>query len=114
MKNIEEIQEQLTPIDVWVTPNVAIYRQLTMWDATRKEFHFVPSTVVGYVIVVAHNSLQNCFIKRGFCLYRPAGLALSWYCDKPVSFRTLSVSDAALWRFKRGERWQDVVSSARY
>lgn len=111
---MEKFREDLTPVDVWVTPNVAIYRQLTMWDAKTKEFHFVVATSVGAVIVTAHNSLMNCAVMRGFVLNRPAGLSLSWYCDKTINFRVLSISAAAKWQSLREEPWKALVSSNRY
>jgi hypothetical protein len=108
MLDKDKIKEQLTPIDVWVTPNIATYRQQTLWTETTKEFHFVPCTVMGYVILTAYRSLMGCKVFRAFCLYRPAGAKLVWYCDKPLNFRVLSVADARLWEEDSKDEWVDV------
>ena len=109
MKDIEKMKDQLTPIDVWVTPNILMQRQLTLWESKTKEWHFVPATAKGYVIETAHNSIQGCPTSRGFRLYRPAGLSLSWYCDKHISFRVLSIKAADAWFAKDNTGWTDLL-----
>jgi hypothetical protein len=108
MLDRNKIQEQLTPMDVWVTPNIAIYRQGTLWTKTTKEFHFVPCTETGYVILTAYQAMVGCDVKRAFCLHRPAGAMLSWYIDKPINFRMISAHDALLWEQESKDEWVDV------
>jgi hypothetical protein len=108
MLDTDKIKEQLTPIDVWVTPNIATYRQETLWTEPTKEYHFVPCTSTGYVILTAHQSIIGCAVTRAFCLHRPAGVKLVWHSDKVLNFRVLSVNNAVLWEQESKDEWVDI------
>ncbi len=110
MTREEEYDDDLRPIDVWLTPNVAMYRQLTMWDAKKKEFYFVPATTVGYVVVTAHQAILGCPPTKAFSLYKPAGMSLSWYFDKTINIRVMSIEEAKSWKRQDRSVWEDVLA----
>lgn len=91
---------KLAPIDVYVTPNVAVWRQLGMWQDREKRYTFVPTQSIGYVIVAESDRTIECEILKGYTLMRPAGLELAWDTDKPVTFRTLSMAEATEWELR--------------
>ena len=98
---------ELAPIDVYVTANVGIWRQLGMWQDRQKRYTFVPTRPKGFVIITDHNKAIECESLKGFTLIRPAGLELAWDIDKLVVFHTLSMIDAIEWESRaRKESWE--------
>lgn len=110
MKEQAEVRaKDLVPIDVWVTTNVAIYRQLGMWHDRKKTYTFVPTGLEGFVIVTEHDSVMNCKPLQGYMLFRPCGLELQWLTDKVVMFRELTMSAALSWaRHTPSASWKDI------
>jgi len=98
---------ELRPITVWVTPNVAIFRQLSMWQDLDKRYTFVPTAGKGFVIITDLSASTECNPLKGYTLIRPAGLELSWDADKVVTFQEISVIDALEWSFNtRNTPWK--------
>lgn len=92
--------KELAPIDVYVTANVAIWRQLGMWQGYEKRYTFVPTRPKGIIIITAHDKAIECKSLKGFTLIRPAGLELAWDTDKLVVFHTLSMIEAIEWELR--------------
>lgn len=99
---------KLTPITVWVTPNVAIYRQLCLWHDANKAYQFVPANWIGYVIITESETKIECKPLLGYILYRPAALSLSWLTDKTVAFRGISMTSAGEWHGKYPKEWKRI------
>lgn len=100
---------KLLPIDVWVTPNVLIHRQLSFWHDEKKNYIFVPSGVRGFVIITAFEETSGCEPLQAFIVHRPAALELSWLCDKTVVFREISMFDARLWELATRKQWKYIL-----
>lgn len=86
--------EKLAPIDVYVTANVAVYRQFSLWQGLKRQYTFIPTRPIGYVIITEHGETTDYKPLKGYTLIRPAGLELSWDTDKLITFRTLLMADA--------------------
>lgn len=99
---------KLTPITVWVTSNVAIYRQLGFWHDTKKVYEFVPVNRLGYVIITETEKEIECKPLLGYSLYRPATLNLSWLADKTVNFREISMATAGELYGEHPKGWQRI------
>lgn len=98
----------LVPIDVWVTTNIAVYRQSTMWATIDKVYQFVPARPKGYVILTKANEKMHCRQLQGYTLYRPSSLTISWLADKVLNFRELTFMEGLLWDIKHQGRWKIV------
>jgi len=89
---------KLAPIDVYITSNITVWRQLGMWQDRKKRYTFVPTRPIGYIFITKHDEAIYCKPLKGYTLIRPAGLELVWDTDKLVTFHTLSMTDAMEWR----------------
>lgn len=98
----------LMPIDVWVTTNIATYRQSAMWATIDKVYQFVPAKPKGYVILTEANACMHCRPLQGYTLYRPSSLTISWLSDKVLNFRELSFMDGMRWRTMLQGKWKNV------
>lgn len=99
---------QLMPIDVWVTTNVAVFRQSTFWTTIDKVYQFVPAKPKGYVILTGANERMHCRQLQGYVIYRPSSVTISWLSDKTLNFRKLSLIDAMTWHDKNQGRWKVI------
>ena len=86
--------ENMSPLDVYVTKNVAIYRQLGMWTDLHKTYTFVPASYKGYVYLVKPGQDGRYELMQGYTLYRPCGLELTWHTDRVVVFHEATKIDA--------------------
>lgn len=105
---------RLAPIDVWVTANVHIFRQLGMWQDLKKEYVFVPARKRGFVVIAKPTSSDECKPVKIYELMRPAGLELSWHIDKTVNFRELPLSVALHLHLDTPERLWVTVGGSDY
>lgn len=106
--------KELTPIDVCITKNVAIYRQLGMWQDLTKTYTFVPTTSQGYVIITGPNAPIECEPLQGYTLQRPSGLELSWHIDRIVVFREISMVAATECSFNAHNVSWTLISGTYY
>lgn len=98
----------LTPITVWVTPNVKVYRQLGFWHDTKKSYQFIPTAWIGYMIVTETKKEIECKPLLGYSIYRPAALNLSWSMGSVVDFRKVSMTLAMELHDKHPEKWKRI------
>ena len=98
------------PIDVWHTVNIAVYRQLGFWYDVTRVYQFIPATSCGYVIVSPQGQEIGCEPLKGYTVFRPCGLQLSWHQEKSVVFRQLSLEDARKWETIAHILFQKIVA----
>lgn len=98
----------LVPIDVWVTTNVAVFRQSAMWAMIDKLYQFVPSAIKGYVILTKANEQMYCRPLQGYTLYRPSSLTISWLADKALNFHELSFIEGMRWYTISQGKWKNI------
>lgn len=100
--------KDLEPIDVWVTPNVVVFRQTAIWSEVGKLYQFVPSGSKGFVILTKANEKMHCRQSQGYRLHRPASLTISWLTDKVLNFREISMLDSVRWYVNHQGKWKDI------
>lgn len=98
------------PIDVWHTINIAVYRQLGFWHDVNRVYQFIPATECGYVIIAPRCEPVGCKPLKGYTVFRPCGLQLSWHQDRSVMFRQLSLKDAKIWETSAHILFQKIVA----
>lgn len=98
----------LVPIDVWVTTNISIYRQTSMFATIDKLYQFVPARPKGHVIITRAHERMHCRQLQGYTLYRPASLTISWLADKKITFHRLTMVEGLMWHGMHQGRWDDI------
>ena len=90
--------QELEARTLWVTPDIAIYRQLSFYHATKAVFQFVPTKSRGIVVVTKMGDGTDCKPLRGYIVSRPVSLTLSWAVERTVIFHKISLCDAQKWQ----------------
>ena len=103
--------KNMAPLDVHVTKNVAIYRQLGMWTDLRKAYTFVPASYKGYVFLTKSDKDGGNVLMQGYTLYRPCGLELSWHTDRVIVFHETSKIDAIEARVTAPKKSWRIINS---
>jgi len=98
----------LMPIDIWVTTNVAVYRQTSLWTPINMLYQFVPTMPRGYVVLTKANERMHCRQLQGYTLHRPASLTVTWLSDKVINFRKLTMVEGMMWHANYRGRWKDI------
>ena len=91
-----------------ITSNVAIFRQGGLWYDTDKVYQFVPSQDFGLIMAVALDGEQDDLIIRGWMLWRPHSLMLSWPSDKRVTMTDIDLGMALSYYNGDNIRWVEV------
>lgn len=98
----------LVPIDVWVTTNIATFRQEAMWTMIDKVYQFVPTRPKGFVILTPANKKMYCRQLQGYTLHRPSSLKISWLSDKVLYFHNLTMLEGVIWHANHQGRWKSI------
>ena len=91
-----------------ITSNVAIFRQGGLWYDTDKVYQFVPSQDFGLIMAVALDGEQDDLIIRGWILFRPHSLMLSWPSDKRVTMTDIDLGMALSYYHGNPKSWVEV------
>ncbi len=101
--------QELEARTLWVTPDIAIYRQLSFYHGTKAIFQFVPTKRRGIVVVAKMGDGTDCKPLRGYIVSRPVSLTLSWAIERTVTFRKISLYDARKWQARTRRAFKDVI-----
>lgn len=101
--------QELEPRTLWVTPDIAIYRQLSFYHATKAVYQLVPTKCRGIVIVTKMEDTTDCSPLQGYIVSRPVSLTLSWAIERTVTFRKISLYDARKWQARTRRAFKDVI-----
>lgn len=101
--------EEIEPRVLWVTPDIAIYRQLSFYHAPLTLFQFVPTKCRGLIIVTGMQDTTECTPLRGYIISRPVSLTLSWPVERVVTFHKISLYDARKWQARTRRAFKDIT-----
>ena len=94
MNNSTVDVKNMAPLDVHVTKDVVVVRQLCLWTALYKTYTFVPSKHVGHVYLSKKTESGKDTVTLGYTLYRPSAIEFSWHTDRTIAFHEVSKNDA--------------------
>ena len=91
-----------------ITSNVAIFRQGGLWYDTDKVYQFVPSQDFGLIMAAKPERQQGEPIIKGWLLFRPHSLMLSWPSDKRVTMTDIDLGIALSYYHGNPQLWVEV------
>jgi len=94
--------------DLYVTQSLAIFRQYGLWHDTNRVYQFVPTSLVGYVMLMKPGGLPGERPMKAWAVFRPCALSLSWSPEKTVHFLDLRISYARVLYQSYPEWWTTV------
>lgn len=94
--------------DLHVTRSLAMFRQYGFWYDPIKVYQFVPTNLVGYVMLMRPGGLPGEKPMKAWAVFRPCALSLSWASEKTVHFIDLDF-DVAQRMYQRNPDWWTVV-----
>ena len=91
-----------------ITSNVLIIRQCGFWYDTDKVYQFVPSQDFGLIMAAKPGRQQGEPIIKGWILWRPHTLMLSWPFDKRVTMTDIDLGIALSYYHGNSKLWVEV------
>ena len=91
-----------------ITPNIAIFKQYGFWYDTDKVFQFVPSQDFGLIMAAKLGRQQGEPIIKGWILWRPHSLVLSWAVEKRVTMTDIDLGIALSYYHGNNTLWVEV------
>ena len=91
-----------------ITSNVAIFRQYGFWYDTDRVYHFVPSQDFGLIMAAKPDRQQGEPIIKGWILWRPHSLMLSWADEKRVTMTDIDLGIALSYYHGNSKLWVEV------
>lgn len=93
---------------LWISSNMAVFRQAPIWGETQERYQLVPANVWGCAVVTSESEGLGGIVQVAWMVFRPCVLMLEWNWRKRVQFRDMSLEQAQEWYKMDKESWVHV------